>query len=71
MDDSQEVESSSLPQVVLDYVAINYQGTSIEESEFSDEHQEYDVYLDNDLSLLFDDGNLIKVYSENGYDDNE
>ena len=71
MDDSQEVESSSLPQVVLDYVAINYQGTSIEESEFSDEHQEYDVYLDNDLSLLFDDGNLIKVYSENGDDDNE
>lgn len=60
--DWQEVESSALPQSILDYVTENHPDEEIKESWLTDEG-EYLVVLNRDLILIFDaDGNFVEEY---------
>lgn len=51
-DDEEYINSSDLPQVILDYIAQNYPNASIEEVELED--GEYEIELSNDVDLCFD-----------------
>ena len=61
--DSEDINPSSLPQVILDYIATNYPNETIVEAEKDDE--KYEVELSNGLKLEFDlAGNFLEVSGE-------
>jgi hypothetical protein len=57
--ESEDIDPSLLPQVILDYITTNYPNETIIEAEKDDE--KYEVTLTNDIELEFDlAGNIIK-----------
>lgn len=61
------VNTSALPQNILDYITQNYPGMTIREAEIEDNNN-YEVKLNNDLELIFDsEGNFL---GEDTDDDN-
>ena len=53
------VNTSALPQNILDYIVQNYPGMTIREAEIEDNNN-YEVKLNNDLELIFDsEGNFL------------
>ena len=58
--DGNDIPASSLPQAILDYITINYPGSTIVEAE--EYPNQYEVTLNNGLKLEFDlNGNFIEV----------
>ncbi|MFY0594638.1 PepSY-like domain-containing protein [Roseivirga sp.] len=62
-DDLEEVDTGSLPQAIIDYVAANYSDATINEAFIDNEEEEYVIILDTDLVLIFDlQGNFIEAF---------
>jgi len=63
-DEWEEIEVSSLPQAILDYVTENYPDEEIDEAGVNQDG-EFGVILSNDTILIFDaDGNFLEVYED-------
>lgn len=63
------IDPADLPQNVLDYIAANYPGLTIDEAEFDDEDG-YEVELSDDTELYFDlSGNFIGTDDDDDSDD--
>jgi hypothetical protein len=55
------VSTSSLPQKILDYITANYPNITIRKAEVEDNNN-YEVYLNNGLELIFDsEGNFLGI----------
>lgn len=53
------LNTSALPQNILDYIVTNYPGMTIREAEIEDNNN-YEIELNNDLELIFDsEGNFL------------
>ncbi|MBI6116254.1 PepSY-like domain-containing protein [Salegentibacter maritimus] len=66
------VETSTLPQSILDYITVNYPGLTIVEAEIED-NQNFEIELSNDTELIFNaQGEFLGVDDEeNEFDDEE
>jgi hypothetical protein len=70
-DDREDIAVSELPQVIRDYIAVNYSDNSIIEAEREDDNT-YEVTLNNGLELYFDaDGKFLGAEDQNGDDDDD
>ncbi|GEM_PF-420042 len=66
-DDYRRVKNSDLPQAIKDYIATNYANETIRGAVFSEDDQEFIVFLTNRIMVIFDaDGNFIE---EDEYDE--
>ncbi|MBO3697190.1 PepSY-like domain-containing protein [Fabibacter sp. E12] len=70
-DDYEDVEIDSLAQSIKDYIATNYAGAVIEFAVFDTEDEEYLIFLDSGIVVIFDkDGNFIEEDEDDGdYED--
>lgn len=69
-DDFEEVDSTALPQAILDYLVANHAGVAIDIAGVNQEDGEYVVLLESGVVLIFDmDGNLLDEFNEDDYDD--
>ncbi|SKB52976.1 Putative beta-lactamase-inhibitor-like, PepSY-like [Salegentibacter holothuriorum] len=66
------VETSTLPQTILDYITVNYPGLTIVEAEIED-NQNFEIELSDDTELIFNaQGEFLGVDDdENKFDDEE
>ena len=73
--DDEYIDPSTLPQAILDYIAINYPNLTIEEAEMEQDdngNTVYEVELSDDTELYFDaNGNLLASYSDDDDDDDD
>lgn len=70
-DEYEEVDNDSLSQAIKDYLLTNYAGIAIDFAVFDTEDEEYIVYLDNGVIVIFDkDGNFLEEDEDDGdYED--
>lgn len=70
-DDYEEVDIAALSQAITDYLTTNYSGIVVDFAVFNTEDQEYLVFLENGLIIIFDqDGNFIEEDEDDGdYED--
>jgi len=70
-DEYEEVDNDSLSQAIKDYLLTNYAGIAIDFAVFDTEEEEYIVYLDNGVIVIFDkDGNFLEEDEDDGdYED--
>ncbi len=64
-EDWDEVDITTLPQIILDYIATNYTDASIEEAAVNTETGDYVVFLNDGTVVEFDkDGQFVEAYDE-------
>lgn len=69
-DDFEEVDSASLPQAILDYIASHHADETIDIAGLNETDGEYVIVFESGLVLIFDtDGNFIESFTEDDYDD--
>lgn len=69
-EDWREIELSTIPQAILDYIAANYATATIEEAGVNEEDGSFAILLDTDIVLLFDkDGNFLEELTEDDFED--
>lgn len=67
-----EVGIDSLSQTIIDYLGTNYPDAVVEEVLFNIAYEEYFVFLDNELIVVFDkDGNFIEEMDEDEFFDRD
>lgn len=70
-DEYEEVDKNSLSQAIKEYLITKYAGIAVDFAVFDTEDEEYIVYLDNGVIVIFDkDGNFIEEDEDDGdYED--